>query len=357
MQHNGDSLTGLREPQRFAMHDNAFGFIRLVFASLVIVSHTVALVDGDKEREALYLLTGTTTFGPLALNGFFIVSGFLITASYLNSGNALSYLWKRIIRIYPAFILCSIICLTVFGPLAGGSFVLLRDGLSSLVRMALLFKPEQAGAFAANPLPVLNGAAWTIQYEFACYLGVAGLGLVGLLKRPPVVAVLFAACLAVSVAVDQGIIPGGHIHAVRNLPSLVAMFLAGMTFYFYQDRMPAGRGVAVVATIGLIACLFVSPLVNVGMATFGAWLIFAAAKWGGGNVLRRINNRNDISYGLYLYAWPIQNLLVFWGLTSLWPLGIATWLLSAAAGAASWFLLEKPVLQNLKSRGPVPVTT
>lgn len=72
MQGQVDTLKLLENTQRFGTHDNAFGFIRLVFASLVIVSHTVAMVDGNKGREPLYLLTGTTTFAHLAVDGFLL---------------------------------------------------------------------------------------------------------------------------------------------------------------------------------------------------------------------------------------------------------------------------------------------
>ena len=331
-------------------HGNAFGFIRLVFASAVIVSHTVDMIHGDYAAEIVYRLTGTRTLAMLAVEGFFIISGFLITASLANSTKLSDYLWKRVIRIFPAFIVCSLICLAIIGPAAGGGFSSAHDWLLSLVRMVFLFKPEQTGVFSGNPIPVLNAPAWTIQYEFACYLGIAALGVLGILRRPLLVAALAVLMLLISALIQIKIIPGWDMHLVRNLPRLIGMFLAGATLYFCQDRVPLNRTMVVVASAGLASFILSELLVNFGVAVFGTFLIFALAQWGGGNVLRKINNRNDISYGLYLYAWPIESLLIFYGFSSFWALVGLTWLFAALAGGLSWFVLEKPILRHLKPR-------
>ena len=106
--------------RRFAKHGNAFGFIRLCLAALVVVAHTPELIDGNRDRE---LLTGwfhTITFGELAVDGFFIVSGYLICGSWQKNPNALFFLVKRIARLYPAFAAMSVICIVMAAP-AGGA--------------------------------------------------------------------------------------------------------------------------------------------------------------------------------------------------------------------------------------------
>jgi peptidoglycan/LPS O-acetylase OafA/YrhL len=107
------------DPKRFGHHKNAFGFLRLAFASLVIAAHVPEVVDGNARRELLTRIFGSMSFGELAVEGFFIISGFLIASSYLNSSSIRSYLVKRVGRIYPAFLVASMLCILVVAPLGG----------------------------------------------------------------------------------------------------------------------------------------------------------------------------------------------------------------------------------------------
>ena len=99
----------------------------------------------------------------------------------------------------------------------------------------------------------------------------------------------------------------------------------------------------------MLVLLFVPVLADSALATFGAYLIFAFAAWGKSGWISRVNNRNDISYGVYLYAWPIGKSLIWW-----WPtapvatVAILTALASYGCGWASWSLVEKPIMQKLR---------
>jgi peptidoglycan/LPS O-acetylase OafA/YrhL len=87
---------------------NNFSVLRILFATLVILSHSTELIDGNRSSETLTRLFGTISFGVLAVDGFFIVSGYLITKSYLSS-EPISYLVKRTLRIYPGFIVAFVV--------------------------------------------------------------------------------------------------------------------------------------------------------------------------------------------------------------------------------------------------------
>ena len=96
---------------------NNFGFLRLLLATLVIVAHSAEILDQNRNREILTNIFGTITFGELAIDGFFLISGYLILNSFLSSSTLKSYLLKRVLRIYPGFIVASLFCIFVLIPL------------------------------------------------------------------------------------------------------------------------------------------------------------------------------------------------------------------------------------------------
>lgn len=368
-----------RKPRRFGEHENAFGFLRLLFASLVIASHTPVMIDGNGRREpVIRAIGGGLTLGGLAVSGFFIISGFLITGSYCNSRTSLAYLMKRVARIYPAFIVMCLVCVLVVVPLGGGSTG--PGGLSGLghqVRQVIQLKqPDISGAFAGLPRAPLNGAVWTIPYEFKCYLLVMLLGGLGLLRHVWTVVAGSLLCLLLS-----GFAPKIWLGKMAELPyahvwlgwpeqnfSLTGLFLAGASFHLLQRRIPLRADLMLLSIIGLLTCLVVHPLANLGLAVFGSYLIFAAANAGARTPLKHVNNRIDISYGLYLYAWPIEELLIqLIGGGSLLLLGGVTWLLSAMVGWISWTLVERSAMRWIQrsrifeamrvQRRPRPPTT
>lgn len=191
---------------------------------------------------------------------------------------------------------------------------------------------------------------WTIQYEFLCYLLVIPLVRSGLALRPAWLAAAALGCLAACRL--PGLDAGGPLGGPVFLPAppswglrLLGMFLAGAAFRAFRHRLGFTRLRLLPAAAGLAIALCVPPLVEIGTAAFGGYLIFGVAELGGSTWAGRVNNRNDISYGVYLYAWPVQRLLMrHLGLTDLAPLVLCTWAIAVCMGWASWLLVEKPAL-------------
>lgn len=124
------------------------------------------------------------------------------------------------------------------------------------------------------------------------------------------------------------------------------MFLWGAACHIHRDRLRLSWDGALIATVGLIVGLMSSPSAHVGTAIFGGYLLLAGARAGGGTAFARINAKTDISYGVYLYAWPIEKLLLWFGFSAgVWLTGLTTLALALLAGWVSWHLVEAPVLR------------
>jgi peptidoglycan/LPS O-acetylase OafA/YrhL len=322
---------------------NNFGILRLAFATMVVLSHASELVDGDRSRELLTLLFGTISFGELGVDGFFLISGYLITKSFDTSPGILNYLKKRVARIYPAFVVASIASIFLFAPLSGTDLAQLRVGdWTRTIKEMVLLQPPPVPAFLGTHYPVLNGAVWTIAYEFRCYILIAVLGTLGFLRRREFVlagAAVLMLLLGAKVAPPipaSAIFYGNPPDAIR----LTAAFLVGSSFYLYRDVITYRSIYAALAAVVLLHGMFVPRLAEPALFIFGGylifWLAFAAPVFG------RLFTTYDISYGLYLYAWPIQSALVFFHPdVTPWKMFSISLLLSAICGFLSWIFIEK----------------
>ena len=139
---------------------NNFNFLRLFFASLVILSHSFELIDGNRNRELLTEVFGTISFGEFAVDGFFLVSGFLIVQSWNSEPKFYSFLLKRILRIYPGFIVAFLVCTLVVGPLGAEPTAYFSQlELNRLVLdMLKLRPPNTPPVFMGYPYAAVNGA-------------------------------------------------------------------------------------------------------------------------------------------------------------------------------------------------------
>ena len=149
------------------LRQNNFGALRLLLALLVLVSHTFAGYYGNDDREPFYrLVGGQMDISAYAVNGFFAISGFLITLSWLRTPRFKTFMMKRILRIYPGFIVASLVSLLIVAPLAGanGSIALKPLEIAkSFVRIVMLSGPKAEGAFGDQPIPVRCGLLESVQ--------------------------------------------------------------------------------------------------------------------------------------------------------------------------------------------------
>jgi peptidoglycan/LPS O-acetylase OafA/YrhL len=340
---------------------NNVGFLRLLFASLVIIGHAPEMMDGNRSRDLITSVFGTASLGELSVAAFFLLSGFLISKSMVQTNALLPYIERRVLRIYPAFIVASLLCVFVLAPLVGASAPPLGW---TLPRILILGTPTTLpGAFPGLPYYTgLNGSMWTIAYEFRCYLLVAVLWLFGFLSRRAWVlgftAVVLVACILSSVLGSSD--GPAEQHWIRILIgrtdaslTLTGAFLFGTSLYLFWDVVEARltATVALVGTMGAAALMFEPHVSQVAMITLGAaplfWLAFKARL----GPLQAVNDRWDISYGVYLYGWPIEN-TIRWLVPNLspWTLAVISLPLAFAFGAASWWGIERWTKDIRRSR-------
>lgn len=323
---------------------NNLDLLRLMFAALVIVAHAYELTTG-RPTEPLVRLFGTLTFGDLAVDAFFILSGFLITQSWQREPLIGPYLFKRVRRIYPGYFVAFAVSLVVAGLFGAVDRTAYFHGLSvvELVKDLITLHPP----VAADTL-VINAPMWTLSYEFACYIGLMVVGVFGLIERRwLVMSGLVVACVTAAWLhpIGRG---GTHLYVIARFGS---MFLSGMVFQIYRFHERREPWLIVAAAVALVACMGFSHAVEPALATFGAYLILVA----GFTPLRWRNRLPDISYGLYLYGWPVEQLVIRYVTHSPELVALVSLPIAGLCGWVSWALVERTALRsrNLHNRKAV----
>jgi peptidoglycan/LPS O-acetylase OafA/YrhL len=353
----------------FRSRENNLDCIRLLMALTVIYSHCYPLGTGREDTEPMMRLShGQTTLGTICVGVFFMISGFLISNSFLRSKSLLDYLKKRVARIYPGFLVCMILCATIVVPLAHASLTPvgpLHQFLSVSARTLILQPFADTNAFPANPSHILNGSVWSISYEFYCYILVALLGLVGILKRRSLVLILFGVSLAIvftiaflveihhpSSPVWQHLFNHAFWTRVVLRDRLIPEFLAGTVFFLYRDHIPHRTSLAILslATLGISCFVPCSWILAFPLA--GTYLVF----WIGFHPRIRLHHFTrfgDLSYGTYLYAFPMQQLIVqqLRAPVAPWQLFLLAAPASLLLAFISWHGIEKWFLSARRQRG------
>jgi peptidoglycan/LPS O-acetylase OafA/YrhL len=327
---------------------NNFDLLRLLAALSVVFSHAFLIGEGQQTAEPLMRLTGgQCVLGVAGVFVFFTISGFLVTASFEATGSAGRFLAKRGLRIYPGLAGCLVLSALVLGPAVtrlDPAAYFADPGPYRYVLYNLLMDTDWNSlpgvsftGFAAGS--VIDGPLWSLPSEVLMYLMVAALGALRLLRLEAIGA-LFAAGL-VGIACNSA---ASEIYLLGSALWLLPFFAAGMALYKLRARA-FDRRVALVALAGLAVSIPLGRFILL-FPIFGSYLVLYAA------FERRLPvipaaRYGDLSYGLYIYGWPIEQ-LVTWllgGAAPWWQVFALSLPAAAAVSFLSWHLVEAPALR------------
>lgn len=350
--------------------NNSLGLIRLVLASLVIFDHAFPL-GGFGVDPVKVITQDQASLGSLAVGGFFAISGYLIAKSGM-SGDVVQFMWRRTLRIFPAYWLVLLVTGFIIAPLIWSlgygrellAFFTPGGGLSYFLSNFTL----TIGAYGIHDLlatttpyglevgaSVFNGSIWTLIYEWNCYLIIAVLVLFGVLRNARVLVPLMTAfylIVQVVAIVDFNAV-------ARILPrladpytiSLGFTFLLGSSIAVYSTSVPYANGLGILSGVVLLASLRVGGFSTIGTIAGVYFVLYLAARLP--KSVQWIGQKNDYSYGVYIYGFLVQQVLAFlgWHRLGYVPYVLLSLLFSLALAWVSWHAVEKWAMK-LKNWGP-----
>lgn len=343
------------EPRRPLTHrTNNLDFLRLLGALAVVLGHAYHLVGAGQYTPGM-VGYGVQVLGVVI---FFSISGYLITASWTRNRDILSYSAARALRIFPALAVVVVLTAYVVGPLVTvlPTTVYLQDPATAQYLRNILMEPVYGlpGVFTDIPYPnAVNGSLWTLPAELFCYVVVPIVLILPRLARPAVVLALLLVSLwyAGTASPDSAIVYGTR---VVDAAGMWVFFAAGSLLRLMHERVPGLFRTDV--AVGLMATYISVLAIQPTWALKGSWLalpyVILTIGLASTPVVRRSARFGDLSYGIYLWAFPVQQTLVHaFGVLNMAINLVLVAGISAVLAFASWHLVEKPSLR-LKDRIP-----
>lgn len=332
--------------------NNNFHFLRFLFALFVVISHCYPLSGSIENQQWIYVVSkGQTVLARLGLNGFFVISGFFIFKSAIRSDSLLNYFKNRVLRLYPALIVVLILSVLLGYFIYDSAVPYLKNKsvLTYILNNLSLYNFQGVinGIFDKNHYHAINGSLWTIRYEFTLYVLVSVFYFFKNKKKIKQILLLCCAFLALL-----------FYHVL--LPKFSETSILGMNFYqlldlggffvigsllsvFNFEKVGFTKQFFFIALI-ILACSFYFEFYNeVKHVAFSILVLsFGYLKL---PILNKFGVVGDLSYGIYIYSFPIQQFLMYFFKFNLNQLIVWSVFLSIIFGFLSWHLIEKHALK------------
>lgn len=293
--------------------DNNLNFMRFVAAILVIICHSFPICYGKSSADALSNMTQELlNLGGVAVGFFFLIGGYLIAGSAERKQRAVPFFKARIKRLFPSLIVVIVLSTFVLGPML--SKVSLKEYFTSgttyryLINMILIPQHFLPGVFESNVYKgVVNGPLWTLPIEFVCYIGCFIMYKMGLFQKKKI---LFLIPVVVVLEIISSI-------ALADRPSYVwiirpiFLFFTGIVFYVYRESLILKHQYTVLFLLAFIGLCIVKQSTIAMLFCFPYICFDLAFGWKG--KLTTWRKKHEISYGMYLWGWPVQQFLAMLG--------------------------------------------
>lgn len=299
---------------RIEDRSNNFTALRIGFALLIVYGHALMLPVGLPITGAWAMaVDGAVQY---ALDGFFILSGYMLTASLMRGARLSDFAVARVLRIFPGLIAAVLVCWLIIGPmetsLSWPEYFSQAQTWFFPVAMIGQINPqaELPGVFETHAMAAMDPPLWTIRFELACYLGAGLMAAAGLWRRARSVLILTG--LAVLWSVIEAVLPyeGPGDDSLYAAARFGGAFMVGAAFFALRDRITLGAG-PVLAFAAAAFVLSSTPLAmvagQIAMAQLCLWLGFARIPGRAGGAVREVE---DISYGVYILHWPAGQVLL-----------------------------------------------
>jgi peptidoglycan/LPS O-acetylase OafA/YrhL len=331
-----------RLARRLAARDDNFDVLRLGAAAMVLVSHAFPLA-GHHEPG---LLGTSDTLGFVGVLIFFSISGFLITQSWVSDPDPLHYIIKRALRILPGLLISLFLTAYVLGPIV--TTMPVRSYISSLTPIKYVIgntvmatNYALPGVFHTNPSATVNGSLGTLPVEVKAYIMLALLGLVAASRGKVAkvgLSVLFVGVLVVSF--KTGVKP------FWSLLDLFCLFAGAAGLFLTRERLQLNLVAFAAAVLIWIASYklplgFHAVLMGISLPYAVIYLAFR-----GLDSFRWLTRLGDVSYGLYVYAFPVTQTVVYAGVTAPTEIILIAFPVTYMLALLSWKLVEQPALRQ-----------
>lgn len=319
--------------------ENNYLLLRFVAALLVIYGHSYAIAKLPGHEDLVQRLLRFTYAGGMGVDVFFVISGFLVTASYLNRRNWPEFMKARCLRIFPGLIVCLLAIAFLLGPfvttLTPAEYLFGPELYTDLLH-SLTLHLRLPGVFEHLPQQTVNGSLWTLPPEFMLYLLVGVAGVSGVLFSPRIYLPLLVGLGVLCVMLT------GQVHIRELYLRLFMLFGAGSLVRVFADRIPLSTWLLV--TAGVPVVLLYRTVIFPD--AFSLWLVYAVFWLAYVPNLHGFNRAGDYSYGLYIYAFPIEQTLRQ-SFPAIQPLELfpAASVLTLGCAMLSWHFIEQPALK------------